>query len=211
MCGIFILLSIIYTSIRKKICGFFFTVPLHILHAHIYIYLYKMLRSSFSKASPVFPRLHRCLATVQTSKPATKRTGDISDSFVSLSGGEQAPLPDRFRQLKLDLVRDREKDIIAGWKRLLRTLREENEIIDSKGTAVIPQVEFSDLDSGLDSKVKEEIKKRGVVVVNGVIPERKREDIRSALRNTCTRTLTQEVRLFPEEMVFSFLDESAWC
>lgn len=131
----------------------------------------RMLRSSFTKVSPVFPRLHRCLATVQTSKPATKRTGDISDSFVSLSGAEQAPLPDRFRQLKLDLVRDREKDIVASWKRLLRTLREENEIIARKGTGIIPQVKFADLENGLDSKAREEIKKRGVVVVHGVIPE----------------------------------------
>lgn len=132
-----------------------------------------MLRSSFTKAaSPVFPRLHRCLATVQTPKPAPKRTGDISDSFVSLSGVERAPLPDRFRQLKLELVRGREKEIVASWNRLLRTLREENEIIANKGTAVIPQVEFADLENGLDSKASEEIKKRGVVVVHGVIPEK---------------------------------------
>ncbi|KAM0265616.1 hypothetical protein ACHAQJ_000049 [Trichoderma viride] len=132
-----------------------------------------MLRSSFTKASPVFSRLHhRCLATVQASKPAPKRQGDISDSFVSLSGAEQAPLPDRFRQLKLDLVRDREKEIVASWTKLLRTLREENEIIAKRGPAVIPQVEFADLDNGLNNKVKEEIKKRGVVVVHGVIPER---------------------------------------
>ncbi|KAL6696523.1 hypothetical protein J3F84DRAFT_370355 [Trichoderma pleuroticola] len=130
-----------------------------------------MLRSSLIKASPVLPRLHRCLATVQTPKPAPKRQGDISDSFVSLSGVEQAPLPDRFRQLKLELVRGREKEIAAGWTRLLRTLRRENEVIAQKGPAVIPQVEFSDLNFGLDSKVKEEIKKRGVVVVHGVIPE----------------------------------------
>lgn len=147
---------------------FIYTVPLYLSYTHI-----RMLRSSFTKvSSPVFPRLHRCLATVQTSKPATKRSGDISDSFVSLSGVEQAPLPDRFRQLKLDLVRNREKDIIAGWKRLLRTLREENEIIAKKGTGVIPQVEFADLENGLDSKAREEIKKRGVVVVHGVIPEK---------------------------------------
>lgn len=131
----------------------------------------KMLRSSFIKASPVLPRMHRCLATVQTPKPAPKRTGDISDSFVSLSGVEQAPLPDRFRQLKLELVRGREKEIAASWTRLLRTLRRENEVIAKKGPEVIPQVEFSDLNYGLDNKVKEEIKKRGVVVVHGVIPE----------------------------------------
>lgn len=132
----------------------------------------KMLRSSFAKASPVLPRLYRCLATVQTPKAVPKRQGDISDSFVSLSGAEQTALPDRFRQLKLDLARGREKEIVAGWTRLLRTLQEENEVIAQKGPAVIPQVEFADLDNGLDNKVKEEIKKRGVVVVHGVIPER---------------------------------------
>ncbi|RFU78247.1 duf1479 domain protein [Trichoderma arundinaceum] len=131
-----------------------------------------MLRSSFTKASPALPRLHRCLATVQTPKATPKRQGDISDSFVSLSGGEQVPLPDRFRQLKLDLVRGREKQIVASWTKLLRTLREENELIAQKGPQIIPQVEFADLENGLDNKAKEEIKKRGVVVVHGVIPEK---------------------------------------
>ncbi|KAL7938661.1 hypothetical protein V8C35DRAFT_328655 [Trichoderma chlorosporum] len=130
-----------------------------------------MLRSSFIRASPVLPRLHRCLATVQTPKPAPKRQGDISDSFVSLSGVERAPLPDRFRQLKLELVRGREKAIAASWARLLRTLQRENEVIARKGPAVIPQVEYSDLDNGLNNEIKSEIRKRGVVVVHGVIPE----------------------------------------
>ncbi|KAL7799219.1 hypothetical protein V8C37DRAFT_367027 [Trichoderma ceciliae] len=130
-----------------------------------------MLLSSLTKASPVFPRLHRCLATMNALKSAPKRQGDISDSFISLSGTEQAPLPDRFRQLKLELVRGQEKEIVAGWKKLLRTLRKENDIIAQKGTGVIPQVAFADLENGLDDRIKQEIKKRGVVVVHGVIPE----------------------------------------
>lgn len=136
-----------------------------------------MLRSSFTRASPVLPRLHRCLATVQ----APKRQGDISDSFVSLSGVEQAPLPDRFRQLKLDLVRGREQAIVASWTRLLRRLREENEEIAQKGPQVIPQVEYADLDRGLDDRLKGEIKKRGVVVVHGVIPEREARGYKEAV------------------------------
>jgi hypothetical protein len=160
-----------------------------------------MLRSSFAKASPALPRLHRCLATVQTAKAAPKRQGDISDSFVSLSGVEQAPLPDRFRQLKLDLVRGREKEIVASWTKLLRTLREENEIIAKKGPGVIPQVEFTDLDNGLDNKVKEEIKKRGVVVVHGVIPEKEARGYKARVeeyvqKNPHTRGKTWSKKVF---------------
>ncbi|KAH6605833.1 hypothetical protein Trco_004986 [Trichoderma cornu-damae] len=160
-----------------------------------------MLRSSFTKASPVVSRLRRGLATVQVPKPAPKRQGDISDSFASLSGAQQAPLPDRFRRLKLDLVRGREKEVVAGWTRLLRTLREENEIIAQRGPRAIPQVRFADLDHGLDDKVREEIKKRGVVVVHGVIPEREARGYKASVeeyieRNPHTRGY-REVVLTP--------------
>ncbi|PHH80469.1 hypothetical protein CDD80_1479 [Ophiocordyceps camponoti-rufipedis] len=82
-----------------------------------------------------------------------KKEGDISDSFVSLSGTERGALPDRFRQLKCEL------------------LRAENELIAQKGSGVIPQVDVEDLDGGCEESVRDEIKKRGVVVVKGVVPE----------------------------------------
>lgn len=137
-----------------------------------------MLRSRFTRASPA---LRRCLATVQTPKPAPKRQGDISDSFVSLSGAEQTPLPDRFRQLKLELVRGREKEIVLSWQRLLHELQRENEVIARKGPEVIPQINFADLDNGLDRNVKGEILKRGVVVVHGVIPEREARGYKTSI------------------------------
>jgi hypothetical protein len=99
-----------------------------------------------------------------------KKEGDISDAFVSLSGAKRPPLPDRFRKLKCDLVRGREKEISESWKRLLRRLRAENEIIAQKGSDVIPQVDVADLDSACEA-LKEEIRKRGAVVVRGVVPE----------------------------------------
>lgn len=106
-------------------------------------------------------------AAAQTS---SKKEGDISDAFVSLSGVERPPLPDRFRQLKCDLVRGREGAIKQSWAKLLRQLRKENDIIAARGPAVIPQVEFNDLEAGIEG-LKGEIQKRGAVVVKGVIPE----------------------------------------
>ncbi|OAA57785.1 DUF1479 domain protein [Cordyceps fumosorosea ARSEF 2679] len=128
-----------------------------------------MLRSCVSKSQ------RRSLATVAAGAGAgvqksSKKEGDISDAFVSLSGAKRDPLPDRFRELKCELVRGREKQITDSWNRLLRDLRKENEIIAQKGSDVVPQVEFANLESGLRS-LKDEIKKRGAVVVRGVVPE----------------------------------------
>lgn len=116
----------------------------------------------------------RSMATVATGGTAahksSKKEGDISDAFVSLSGAKRDPLPDRFRQLKCDLVRGREAEITESWNRLLRDLRRENHIIAQKGSAVVPQVEFSELEKGI-AGLKDEIKKRGAIVVRGVVPE----------------------------------------
>lgn len=102
---------------------------------------------------------------------ASKREGDISDAFASMSGLDAAPLPDRFRQLKCDLVRGREASIQASWARLLRALRKENDIIAAKGPSVIPQVEMEELVRGRLAEVtKADIRKRGAVVVKGVVP-----------------------------------------
>lgn len=115
----------------------------------------------------------RTLATVAGSaaqKSSKKKEGDISDAFVSLSGAKRDPLPDRFRQLKCELVQGREQQITDSWNRLLRDLKRENEIIAQKGSDVVPQIQFSELDSGIES-LRGEIKKRGAVVVRGVVPE----------------------------------------
>ncbi|KAF4508054.1 hypothetical protein G6O67_004486 [Ophiocordyceps sinensis] len=99
-----------------------------------------------------------------------KVEGDISDAFVSLSGTHRAPLPDRYRQLKCDLVRGREDLIVQSWTRLLAELKRENDTIAAKGPDIIPQVDFADLEGGCE-RLKGEIKKRGALVVRGVIPE----------------------------------------
>lgn len=106
------------------------------------------------------------MASMNTMKPE----GDISGSFASLSGKEAEPLPDRFRQLKLDLVKGYEEAVVDSWKRLLTTLRAENDVVARRGSAVIPEIQFSNLDEDLRDKAGD-IRKRGVAVVRGVIPE----------------------------------------
>lgn len=111
------------------------------------------------------------MGTMTPSKSAKeKRVGDISDSFASLSGLKNEPLPDQFRQLKLHLSKGREEEIKSSWNRLLSKLKVENEIVAEKGPSVIPEVRFSHLDDDLHS-ARQEIKRRGTVIVRGVIPE----------------------------------------
>lgn len=100
-----------------------------------------------------------------------KREGDISDSFTSLSlPGKSTPLPDRFRQRKLDLVRGREDAIIASWERLLPILRRENAIVTQRGSSIVPEVRFQNLHDDLQAK-RDEIRQRGAAIIRGVIPQ----------------------------------------
>jgi len=99
-----------------------------------------------------------------------KREGDISDAFTSLSGKMAEPLPHRFRLLKQELAKGNEFPIINGWTRLLESLKKENETIAKRGPRVIPEVRYSHLEEDL-AKYAHIIKKRGVVVIRGVIPE----------------------------------------
>lgn len=111
----------------------------------------------------------------QTSTPppaaaaASKREGDISDSFVSLSNAKRPPLPRRFLELKQSLVRGREDAVIASWGRLLRRLKTENDLVAAKGPGVVPVLQFDGLEEQLPS-LRDELRKRGVAVVKGVIP-----------------------------------------
>ncbi|KAI1499088.1 DUF1479 domain protein [Biscogniauxia marginata] len=104
------------------------------------------------------------------SSQAPKREGNISDSFLSLSGGDKSTLPERFLELKKTLVAGREDRVIASWYRLLDQLKRENEIVAREGPSIVPSVEFKDLESDL-TRLKGELKKRGVAVIRGVVPE----------------------------------------
>jgi hypothetical protein len=129
------------------------------------------------------PRLiHRRTITMSATQTQTqgKREGDISDSFVSLSGAARPPLPGRFLDLKKKLSHGHESSIVDGWHRLLQQLRIENEILAREGSNVVPSVQFKNLDSDI-AVLRSEIQKRGVAVIRGVIPEEEAREYKSQL------------------------------
>ncbi len=107
---------------------------------------------------------------MRTLAQAPRREGDISSVFVSLSGVTPEPLPKRFADIKLQLIQGNEAAIAASWKRLLEQLSVENEIVKQIGPEIIPQIQFKDLKNPSEEFITA-IKKRGVAVVRGVVPE----------------------------------------
>jgi hypothetical protein len=112
------------------------------------------------------PILTRTISTQVTAK----KEGDISSVFASLSGSTVKPLPNRFAQLKQDLIRGKEHDITRSWNELLQRLKEENEIISKQGSSIIPQIEYKNIGNE-DSEFLDAVRKRGVAVIRGVVPE----------------------------------------
>jgi len=109
------------------------------------------------------------LRTVTTAV-TSKKEGDISSVFASLSGKAPAPLPTRFADVKRKLIQGREEAITASWKRLLRALENETRKIEELGSAIIPSIQYSELNDKL-SKFQEALKVRGAGVVRGVVPQ----------------------------------------
>jgi len=145
---------------------------------------------------------------MQTLNAGSKREGDISDSFASMSGQRRQPLPDRYRELKLSLVGGHEVDVMDGWKRLLKELRHENDIVATQKSGVIPTIEFDNLEDDV-LRLKDEIRKRGAAVVRGVIPEAEARAYKTAIeeyvrKNPSTRgTFTQSACSFLNEFANS--------
>jgi|TARA_R110002003_G_scaffold112_32_gene9809 hypothetical protein len=116
---------------------------------------------------------------------AQKRAGDISDAFVSLSGQKFEPLTPEYADLKGRLIRGHENQVRESWERLLRQLRDELPLIIELGSKIIPEIDFKDLDNAPET-FSNELRKRGVAVVRGVVPEQEalqwKDDLREYIR-----------------------------
>ncbi|KAG0701148.1 hypothetical protein DFH29DRAFT_982816 [Suillus ampliporus] len=85
-----------------------------------------------------------------------------------------APLPARFAQLKKDVLTDMgatRASIVQAWKQVLVALEGRTKEIAHLGGDAIPRVSFVDIKRGLSDAQKDDIKKCGVVVVTGAVPE----------------------------------------
>ncbi|KAK9473656.1 uncharacterized protein V1510DRAFT_328215 [Dipodascopsis tothii] len=124
----------------------------------------------------------RLMATQMMGNTTGRKEGDISSVFVSLSGGEAAALPTRFADQKRRLIAGNEDKIIQSWNRLLSVLKDEVEIIHKLGPSVVPQIDFADINSPPSSFV-DNLKKRGVAVIRGVVPETEALSYKSRLKD----------------------------
>jgi hypothetical protein len=99
-----------------------------------------------------------------------RKEGDISSVFVSLSGVKEEALPEEFANQKRRLIAGNERHVKESWDRLLRNLREEVRTIGELGSNIIPSIDFKDIKNAPKS-FQQELRKRGVAVVRGVVPE----------------------------------------
>jgi hypothetical protein len=126
----------------------------------------------------------------------SKREGDISDAFASLSGMQFKQLDPRFATLKQNLVAGNEEALQASWNRLLASLREEIPLIREQKSKVIPEIDFSTIDSA-SPELRAEHKKRGVAVIRNVIPEQEVLDLKRELREYIAKN--PHTKAFPPE------------
>jgi hypothetical protein len=122
--------------------------------------MFSTLRTTGTKS--ILPQLRA--ASTQTQK----RAGDISDAG-----------------LKGRLIRGHENAVRESWERLLRDLREEVPLIIESGSKAIPEIDFKNIDNAPE-KFNSELKKKGVAVVRGVVPQQEalqwKEDLKEYIR-----------------------------
>lgn len=130
----------------------------------------------------------------------TKPTGTIGSRRVfskistmeppvqSFYGAEPIPLPTRFATIKRRLIQGREAAIEASWRRLLVALQAEIEHVHSRGTELVPTIDFCDMDD--PAKVApfgRDLKRYGVALVRGVVSQAQTETWIRQTREYLTR------------------------
>ncbi|KAL4925169.1 uncharacterized protein BDV17DRAFT_284146 [Aspergillus undulatus] len=142
----------------------------------------------------------RAASTSTSSSQLTKAAGDISSVFPSLrSDYKPEPLPPRFRDLKEKLFHENKEALKKSWERLLPSLEEEVQKIKTKGSDIIPSVEYSDVVSGTVSPAAlAEIKHRGTVVIRNVVPRKEARGWKARIEDYVAAN-QERVKAFPPD------------
>ncbi|KAF1955310.1 DUF1479-domain-containing protein [Byssothecium circinans] len=154
------------------------------------------IRTLRTPARRAFPWPRVAAMQTQSHTQPSRRAGDISDAFASLSGQEFEPLTPEYAELKTRLIKGNEDAVRQSWERLLEDLRKEIPLIVEQGSNVIPQIDFKDIDNAPEAFSKE-LRKRGVAVIRGVVDEKEalgwKEDLREYIRQN------PQTKAFPAE------------
>ncbi|PCH36632.1 DUF1479-domain-containing protein [Wolfiporia cocos MD-104 SS10] len=120
-------------------------------------------------------------------KRARKEEGNIMDVFGALSG-QPTVLPERFAELKRELCKDTAKMVLTWWS-VLKELDGAVDEISKKGAGVIPQIQYSNITSGLSEQQVKDIKHRGVVIVKGGVSREEalgwKQSIKDYIKQNC--------------------------
>ena len=126
-----------------------------------------------------FPKVSRLLVSPRlctlrsegglATQAQVREEGDISSVFASLSGAS-TQLSEKYGRIKRDLLNGKTVRLQASWNRLLGRLDTEIKEVEEKGSGILPQVEYADLDN-IGHSFRDGVKRRGVGIVRNVIPE----------------------------------------
>lgn len=137
--------------------------------------------------------IHRAASTL------SKEAGDISSIFPSLSGKKAPALPQRYSDLKKQLIQGNEAVVTQSWHRLLSSLRKEIDDIKQQGNKVIADVDFSEIESGTARQAfLDSIHHRGVGIIRNVIPRQYARELKHKAVEYI-ETNKSKVRAFPPD------------
>ncbi|KFY33829.1 hypothetical protein V494_07279 [Pseudogymnoascus sp. VKM F-4513 (FW-928)] len=120
---------------------------------------------------------------MQSASTESRKEGDISSVFSSLSGEVQKPLPQRFAEQKQRLINGNEDAVRHAWNSLLPQLRQEIEEIKSTGPAIVPELDFKDIGHpNTQQDFAKRLKKTGVAVIRDVVSEEEALGWKSEIR-----------------------------
>lgn len=118
-----------------------------------------------------------------------KPKGDISSVFSHL-GGRGTQLDPSLLTLKKEIAPKDPSVLNNAYERLIKSFEQETPEIKEKGSSVIPQVEFEEIQANngrFPPHIDAQIRQRGCVVVRNVIPEQEargyKEQIKSYIGN----------------------------
>ncbi|KAK1490320.1 hypothetical protein CTAM01_10793 [Colletotrichum tamarilloi] len=90
---------------------------------------------------------------------------------VSFYGAEPIPLPSRFAGVKKRLIAGHEAAFEASWHRLINALRTEITDISTRGSELIPSINFTDINDPVRVEAfAHRLRRYGVAVIRGVVP-----------------------------------------
>ena len=135
--------------------------------------MHSTLRSPNRLSQPLRSQIARAgRRGMQSASTESRKEGDISSVFSSLSGEVQKPLPQRFAEQKQRLINGNEDAVRHAWNTLLPQLRREIEEIKSTGPAIVPELDFKDIDHpDTQQDFAKRLKKTGVAVIRDVVSQ----------------------------------------